>query len=405
MTDLLQTQTSQVFTNHDRRFAIAVAFLIALTSALIGYAYFSHRATSPSPRYDTVPVARGSISDVVLATGTLDSSSVVNVGAQVSGEIKNMYVSLGDQVTKGRMIAEIDSATQVNALNTARATLSSIDGQIESETATVEQDRIAFDRMRRLAESDAGSQQDMDNARLVYKAALGNLHSLQGQHAAARIAVSTAQVALAYTKIQAPGDGMVVAVLAVQGQTVNANQITPNIVMLADPEKLIIRTSISEIDIGKIKLRQKASISLLGGSREYHGTVRSISPAPHDFDNPNTIKSEKQQSAIMFDVVIDVDDPDKQLRLGTTAKVRMIVASASYALLLPSELVNVLPGGRKGFVQVLENGKPLLRQVTIGIDNGAVVQILDGLQPGALVVTKIHPAAGPSTTKTGQNDT
>ncbi|WP_164725517.1 efflux RND transporter periplasmic adaptor subunit [Burkholderia cenocepacia] len=394
-----------MFTNHDRRFAIAVAFLIALTSALIGYACFSHRATNSSPRYDTVRVARGSISDVVLATGTMDSSSVVNVGAQVSGEIKNMYVSLGDQVTKGQMIAEIDSATQVNALNTARATLSSIDGQIESETATVEQDRIAFDRMRRLAESDAGSQQDMDNARLVYKAALGSLRSLQGQHAAARIAVSTAQVALAYTKIQAPGDGMVVAVLAVQGQTVNANQITPNIVMLADPEKLIIRTSISEIDIGKIKLRQKASISLLGGSREYHGTVRSISPAPHDFDSPNTIKSEKQQSAIMFDVVIDVDDPDKQLRLGTTAKVRMIVASASYALLLPSELVNVLPGGRKGFVQVLENGKPLLRQVTIGIDNGAVVQILDGLQPGALVVTKIHPAAGPSTTKTGQNDT
>ncbi|MDN7749069.1 efflux RND transporter periplasmic adaptor subunit [Burkholderia gladioli] len=391
-----------MFTNHDRR--VAIAFLIALTSALIGYAYFSHRAPSSLPRYDTIRVARGSISDVVLATGTLDSSTVVNVGAQVSGEIKSMYVSLGDHVTKGQMIAEIDSATQVNALNTARATLSSIDGQIESASATAEQDRIAFDRMRRLAESDAGSQQDMDNARLVYRAALGNLRSLQAQHTAARIAVSTARVALAYTKIQAPGDGVVVAVLAVQGQTVNANQVTPNIVMLADPEKLIIRTSVSEIDIGKVKLQQKASISLLGGSREYHGTVRSISPAPHDFDSPNTIKSDKPQSAIMFDVVIDVDDPDKQLRLGTTAKVRMIVASASYALLLPSELVNVLPGGRKGFVQVLENGKPLLRQVTIGIDNGAVVQILDGLQPGALVVTKIHPATGSSTTKTSQND-
>lgn len=160
-----------MFTNHDRR--VAIAFLIALISALIGYAYFSHRAPSSLPRYDTIRVARGSISDVVLATGTLDSSTVVNVGAQVSGEIKSMYVSLGDHVTKGQMIAEIDSATQVNALNTARATLSSIDGQIESASATAEQDRIAFDRMRRLAESDAGSQQDMDNARLVLQSGVG----------------------------------------------------------------------------------------------------------------------------------------------------------------------------------------------------------------------------------------
>ncbi len=330
----------------------------------------------------------------------LDSSSVVNVGAQVSGEIKKMYVSLGDHVKKGELIAEIDSATQIDALNTARANLASLDGQIEAEAATLEQDRIAFDRARRLAENDAGSQQDMDNSRLVYKAAEGTLRSLQGQRIVDQIAVNTARVTLGYTKIRAPGDGVVVAVLSVQGQTVNANQQTPNIVMLADPDKLIVKTSVSEIDIGKIRPGQKVSIILLGGSREYRGTVRSVAPAPHDFDSQNSLTSQKQPSAITFDVVIGVDDPDKQLRLGTTARISMNVASASHALLLPSELVNVLPGGRKGFVQVLErSGRPQLRQVTVGIDNGNVVQILEGLQPGARVVTKVELAETRSTLK------
>ncbi|MBN3812790.1 efflux RND transporter periplasmic adaptor subunit [Paraburkholderia sp. Ac-20347] len=373
--------------------------MIALVSIAGGYFYVSHRVAKPAFRYLTIPVTRGAIADVVLATGTIDSSNVVNVGAQVSGEIKTMGVTLGDRVKKGEMIAEIDSATQIDALNTARATLASLDGQIASETATLEQDRIAFDRTRRLAGSDAGSQQDMDNARLVYKAAQGTLRSLQEQRIVDQIAVNTAQVSLGYTKIRAPSEGVVVAVLSVRGQTVNANQETPNIVMLADPNKLIVRTAVSEIDVRKVRLGQKVSIVLLGGGREYHGTVRSVAPAPRDFDTQSSLSSQKQPSAVTFDVVIGVDDPDTQLRLGTTARVSMRVASASDAIALPSELVNVLPGGQKGFVQVLDHGKPQLREVTIGIDNGNVIQILDGLRPDARVVTKVELAGAPSTPK------
>lgn len=384
-----------------RRSAVIPISFIALASIAGGYLYVSHRDAKPAFRYLTIPVTRGAIVDVVHATGTLDSSNVVNVGAQVSGEIKKMYVSLGDRVKKGQMIAEIDSATQIDALNTARAMLASLDGQMASERAVLEQDRIAFDRARRLAGSDAGSQQDMDNARLVYKAALGTLRSLQGQRTVDQIAVNTARVTLGYTKIRAPGEGVVVALLSVQGQTVNANQQTPNIVMLADPNKLIVRTSVSEIDIRKIRPGQIVSITLLGGGREYRGTVRSVAPAPRDFDSENSLSSQKQPGAITFDVVIGVDDPDTQLRLGTTTRVSMRVASASDAIALPSELVNVLPGGRKGFVQVLEHGKPKLREVTIGIDNGNIVQILGGLRPDTRVITKVEPTTAPSTLRGG----
>src|SRR5262249_24393875 len=157
----------------------------------------------------------------VLASGVIQPSKLVSVGAQASGRIVALHVALGDQVQKGQVIAEIDPSTQRNALLNVEASLLQDRAQRASRAAALKQAELVFKRASATYERRLTSRADYDAAEAAHDSAKADVAALDAQIRAQAIAVELARVALSYTKVNAPISGTVVAIVAPEGQTVN----------------------------------------------------------------------------------------------------------------------------------------------------------------------------------------
>lgn len=354
------------------------------------------------PQFATAPVARGDVEQTVLATGTLQPSQLVSVGAQVSGRVESLKVELGDHVTKGQVIATIDPVPATNQLKTAQAVLAQQVAQRASQAATLAQAEIALKRQAVTRAADASSQADYDAALATARSARATLEAMDAQIAQARVNVDTARVNLGYTNIVAPITGQVLAVVTKQGQTVNAVQAAPTIVILGDMSTMTVKAQISEADAIKVRPGQSVYFTVLGDpDRRFTGRLRSIAPAPNsivsEVNNTSTTSSNSSTTAIYYDGLFDAANPDAVLKADMTAQVTVQLAHAQNVVTVPSSALDPAPPagttaprpGRAGEHQVLvldAQGKPQPRQVRIGLNNNLVAQVLSGLQPGEQVV-------------------
>ncbi|ASG20561.1 efflux RND transporter periplasmic adaptor subunit [Nitrospirillum viridazoti] len=357
-----------------------------------------------APQYVTVPVKRGAVEQTVLASGVLFPKKLVSVGAQVSGQVKLLNVSLGQQVTQGQLIAEIDSAPQVNALNAAEAALENVQAELGGRQATLEQAKLNFEREAAMAARNANSRLDYETARAAYENARADVASLNAQISQAKIAVDLAKVNLRYTKISAPIDGTVVSVVTEQGQTVNANQTAPTIILLADLKTMTVKAKISEADVVKVKTGQDVYFKILASNeRRYYSTLRSIDPAPEDIASSMDTGSSSHGSSgsaatanpVYYNGRFDVENPDGQLRPNMTAEVFIVLAKAENALIVPSAALG--PAGTPGerTVRVLGSEGVSVRTVRVGIDNNEQAEILSGLEAGEkVIVGEMTPGDG-----------
>ena len=201
---------------------------VALIASALGLIvlYFAMRAPA-KPRYLAVAVERENIEESVLASGTIEASKLVSVGAQASGRILALHVRLGDTVRRGALIAEIDPVTERDALQTAQAALDESRAQRASRVAALHQAELTLSRARLTSAQQASSQADLETAHANVDEAGADVQSLNAQVRAAQFSVHTARQTLGYTKVVAPMDGTVVAIVAQEGQTVNAVQTAP----------------------------------------------------------------------------------------------------------------------------------------------------------------------------------
>lgn len=343
----------------------------------------------PRIEYVTIAVTSQDVELTVLASGTVRASALVSVGAQVSGQIIAMNARLGERVRKGQVLAQIESLPQVNALRTAEAQLASVRAQLRGGQATLAQAARALQRQREMFARDAIAQQDLETAQTAYAVAQASDAALATQIDTAQLAVDTARLNLSYTRIIAPTDGMVVAVMAVAGQTVNANQTTPNIVKIANLNTVNIRVRISEADVNRVKPGQRASFTAQGDAlRRYETELLAIEPAPDAMANDASASGGPESaSAVYYNALMAVPNADGHLRIGMTVQVNIVLARAVQALVVPSSAL--LPGsqGVQGTVRLLDAaGKPVLRRVRIGLDNNSSAQVLEGLQLGDRVI-------------------
>jgi macrolide-specific efflux system membrane fusion protein len=380
------------------------------------------------PQLATATVERGDVEDTVLATATLQPVQLVSVGAQVSGRVISLSVGLGDHVSKGQVIATIDPVPATNQLKTAQAALAQMIAQRAGQAATLAQDDIALRRQAVTLAAEASSRADYDSAVAVEKAAKASLDALDAQIAQAKVTVDTAKVNLGYTNVVAPIDGDVLAVVTKQGQTVNAVQAAPTIVILGDMSTMTAKAQISEADVIKVKPGQPVYFTILGDSRRrFYGRLRSVALAPNsivsEVTNTTSATSSSTAQAIYYDGLVDVPNADKVLRADMTAQVTIVVAQAdgvvtipSAALDLPPPQAAIRPGAKprpapgamlirrspdQHVVLVLDaKGQPQPRLVRIGLDNKVTAQVLSGVQPGDKVVVGQSngvsaPQAGP----------
>ncbi|MBJ9592902.1 efflux RND transporter periplasmic adaptor subunit [Burkholderia seminalis] len=370
-------------------------------SIVVAVAFRYTRHDKPNIQYVTAQVSYQDIESTVEAVGTIRAADLVSVGAQVNGQIKSMHVTLGDHVRKGQLIAEIDSQPQIYALDTARAQLQSAVAAVHSSEASLVQARLALRRQKELAEHDAGSHADLETTQAAFDVARANVETSHAQMKVAQVNVDTARVTLGYTRIVAPSDGEVVAVLAVEGQTVNANQTTPNLVKIARLDTIQVKAQISEADVVRLRPGLPAYFTILGDpSHRYETTLKAIEPAPDsimtDTTTSPTTTSSATNTAIYYIGRLDMPNPDHRLRISMTAQVSVVLARARHVAVLPVAALTAPPRDGRATVRVLAaDGNVTSRIVRTGIANDTVVQIVSGLGAGDRVVVGQSSGAGP----------
>jgi len=386
-----------------------VLLLIALALLVCGIVAWTLRKPG-APTLATSPVTRGDLEQTVEATGVIDAYKLVSVGAQASGQIKSLKVQLGDTVRQGDLIAEIDATTQRNAVLNAQASLDQVTAQRAVQQATLRQAELEFARQQEMLAAEATSRAEFDSAEAALKTARAQVKAYDAQIQGRQTELGTANANLAYTRITAPMDGTVVAVVAEEGRTVNANQTAPTIVMLARLDLVTVNAEVSEADVVKIKAGMPVYFTTLGDpDRKYHATLRQINPAPSsiasDSSSSSSSPSSSSSTAVYYNALFDVENPDGTLRIDMTAQVSVLLKQAKGVLVIPS--VALGPKSRDGqyVVRVADaDGMPQPRKVRIGINTGSSVEVLSGLKEGEKVVVgegSATPAASGSGNRGG----
>ena len=344
--------------------------------------------------YMTEKVRTGNIRQVVEATGEVAAVNLVSVGAQVSGQIKKLYVVLGQEVKQGEMIAEIDSQTQENTLNTDKAKLDNYKAQLEARKIILAISRKQYDRERILIKTNSTSQQNLENARDAYATAKANVNEMESLIRQTQIAINTDETNLGYTKIRAPLNGTIVSVPVEEGQTVNANQTTPTIVQIANLNDMEIDIEISEGDITKVKPGMKIDYTILSEPNTvFHARLDSIDPGlttltdgSYDKSSSSTSSSSSSNEAVYYYGRAYVDNPEGKLRIGMLTQNTIHVSSAENVLIVPSITISSQQG--KHFVRVLTDKKKVeKREVETGISDGVFTEIKSGLNDGEQVIS------------------
>ena len=377
-----------------RRILIPLVALLAALAAASIY-YFSQ---DKRPDYMTATVSRGNVEVTVLANGTVESDNLVSVGAQVSGQLKSLKVELGNAVKAGQLVAEIDSLPQQNTLRTRTAALNAVRAQRQAKEASLALADLTYKRQTQMYKSDAASREDAETAEANLKVLRADIASLDAQIEQARIAVDTAQLDLGYTKISSPIDGVVVAIVTKEGQTVNANQLAPTIIKVARLDRMTIRVEISEADVIRVKPGQKVTFTILGEpDHQYPAEIKSIEPAPESIakETSATSSSTAASTAIYYIGILDVPNPDGKLRISMTTQVNIVLNEATDVLVIPSAALG--DRGKDGLYSVRVEtapGKTEKRRVKVGLNTNVQTEVIEGLREGQLVVIGEQMATG-----------
>ncbi|HRH15157.1 MAG TPA: efflux RND transporter periplasmic adaptor subunit [Azonexus sp.] len=301
------------------RILLGVTLVASLIGGGIWYAK-QRAANDPERRYKLATLEKGEVTQTVSANGTLTPLVLVNVGTQVSGTVKKLYVDFNDKVVAGQKMLELDQSLLLAQAKQSEANVVNV-------VASVELARANSVRMKALFEKEYVSRQEYDQAMQVMKSA-------EAQLAQARAAAEKDRVNLGYTVITSPVSGVVVARLVDLGQTVAASFQTPVLIQIAqDLSKMAIDTSFAEADIGNIKEGQNVRFTVDAfPNRGFQGAVQQIRLNPTN-----------QQNVVTYNVRVRVDNPDFLLLPGMTAYVNIGVQKRSDVLLVPNAALRYKP--------------------------------------------------------------
>lgn len=443
-----------------RRTLVRLVIITALLGVGVAAIYARWvRTSDPSANLLTTVVTRGTVEDAVTAVGAVQPLETVDIGAQVSGTLKALYVDEGDAVKRGQLVAEIDDAVYAARVAQDQANLDRATAEAAQQQAALDLARAKFNRAQQLAAKGLVSRDDAETVASAYKQAQANVDAAVAAERQTRAALAADRTNLGFTKIYAPIAGTVIAVKTQQGQTVNANQQAPVIVQLASLSTMIVRAQVSEADIPTLHPGMTAYFTTLGQpERRWTGTLREVLPAP-----------ELVNGVVLYIALVDVPNPNGELKVQMTAQVFFVRARAADVPLVPVAALQAadarahagppkdgIPstagkerdtgtgsdprrgsgvragssagatsgsrqdvqaeagaksaGGRQDVpapttqysVRVVENGAIVTRTVRVGVRDRLAAEVISGLELGDRVVVGTAQADGPKAAGAGQ---
>ena len=423
-----------------RRQRLGRLALVVAACALVaagGYYAWQYWFDDDAENVDVVTAVaqRGNLEDTVTATGTLQPKDFVDVGTQVSGQVKRLLVDVGAVVKAGQLLAEIDPSVYQSKVDADRAQLLNQGAQLADRQAQLVLAEQQLKRQQNLMRENATSADALQIAEAARQSNVAQVNSIKAQIQQTQSTLRGDEANLGYTKIYAPIAGTVVSQAAKQGQTLNANQSAPIVMRIADLSTMTVQAQVSEADVPKLRIGMDVYFTTLGGdNRRFYGKLRQIPPTPTVVNN-----------VVLYDALFDVPNPNQALMTQMTAQVFFVVASAKDAVLVP--LAALRPAGRgdgtrrgsrgakqgngaerkggaekgraaqtsagtdprtvyasgRALVSVVdEKGDVAEREVKVGVMNRVSAQILSGVEPGEkVVIGSKAPAAAAAPAQTG----
>ena len=369
---------------------------VAALVILAGLGWYGYQKMQPKNEatFITEEVKRGKIAQTVSATGEIAATNLVDVGAQVSGQIKKMHVKIGDVVKEGDLIAEIDNVTQVNEVNTRKAQLQTYQAQLESAQVALKIAQRKYSRYKSLASADAVSKEEFEATEDSLATNRAKIKELQSSIRQTQIAINTAEKDLGYTRITAPSAGTVVSLVVEQGQTINASQTSPTVVQIADLTSMTNKMQIAEGDATKVKAGQTVNFTILSEpDTPISAKLDSIDPGLTTMSQGSYSRStDTTSNAIYYYARATVPNPEGKLAIGMTTQNTVEIASADNVLMLPTVAIKTKDG--KKFVRVLgANNQASDREIQTGLKDSMNTEVKSGLNEGEKVVMSEMGAA------------
>lgn len=363
------------------RWALAAGLVAIMGIGLGSYFYFG----DAKPTFKTATVTQGDIEQAVTALGALQPKDYVDVGAQVSGTLEAVHVNIGDLVEKGQLLAEVDPTVYEATVAADQAKLKDLQAQIDGQQAQLSLAQIQNKRNQQLLKIDAVSKDTAETSAAQVQLYAANLAASKAQLEQAQSTLAGDEANLSYTKIYAPMAGTVTSQTTLQGQTLNNKQSAPTIMQIADLSVMTVKAQVAEADVSKLKPGMPVYFTTLGmPDRKWRSTVRQILPTPETIND-----------VILYNALIDVENPDKALMTSMTAQVFFVLGEAKDATIVPVAALKPSRSGEDGAyrVTVLDNGRPRMVDVAVGLQNRVSAQVLSGLKVGDVVVTGVQSAA------------
>jgi len=357
---------------------------IAAAVLIIGWRVYAHMTTPPPPPPPTGEVKQDDIVQTVQAAGTLQAKTRVDVGAQVSGQVKEIPVVLGQSVKKGDLLVLLDPELAQSAVVQAEASVVQQRAQVDSRRVDLEAARRELDRQRRLLKGDATAATEAEMAENNFAKLEADVRGQAASLVQLQAQLDRNKVNLSYTRITSPMDGVVVNIPVQVGQTVIAVQITPVMVTVADLDTITVRTKVPEADVQSLQVSQKASFTTLSGDgRRYEGKLRVIQPIP-----------ERAGNAVFYNALFEVDNRDRKLFADMTVQVDVETGEAKKTLTMPIVALGERDkNGAYAVTVVAADGKNEPRQVKTGLHDAGKVQVVSGVKAGEKVLLAPPSAA------------
>jgi HlyD family secretion protein len=378
------------------------------------------------PEYISEEVAQGSLAIEVTATGNLRPTNQIEVGSEVSGRIDRIYVDVNDRVSRGQVLAQINTDVIEDQIRQAQANLNSARASVAQAGATLDVDSAQLARLQevyRLSDGKVPSKTELEAAEAAVKRNRAGVASAQASVAAAQAQLSTAITNRNRAMIRSPVSGVVLARQVEPGQTVAASFNTPTLFVIAeDLSQMQLRVSIDEADVGQVAADQEATFTV----DAYPGRLFPAAVERVDLASSNTAQTAQQQqqgnSVIIYEARLTVDNQSGLLRPGMTATANIATERTGSGLLIPNgalrfdpeeepaadgdELFNedfglereearaTIGRGSRQTVHILKDDGALeeVEVVTGQSDGRRTVVTSEKLEPGMKVVTSVRAA-------------
>lgn len=379
---------------------IAALVVLAVLAVVGGGAVWLLKQPANTVRYVTEQAAKGDLTVIVTATGSVQPTNQVDISSELSGIIREVLVDYNSPVKVGQPLAILDTDRLQATVDSSRARVAAAEASLLEAEATVEEKRLDHIRKKQLAERKVGTERDLESARAAYDRAVAAQASAKADVASAKADLKLDETNLAKACICSPINGVVLNRAAEPGQTVASSLQAPILFTIAeDLREMEVQVDVDEADVGKVKVGQTANFSVDAyPDRKFAARISEL-----------YLGSEVVQNVVTYKAVLTTDNNDLALRPGMTATAEIKVQEVKDALTVPNgalrftppaddaqgqstSLLSALMPGRPNFrapskqeqsgpsrtLWVLKDGQPMALSVTTGATDGRRTEIVDG---------------------------